>query len=74
VREPPGTATTFIELCDFFYKSYKSTPRERLLEFLASAPDFEQLKTLSQEDLAINFVERCAANILQQKETGVRNP
>lgn len=43
---------TPIDLYDFFFSSYQHTPKERLLEFLASAPDQERLKKLSQQDLA----------------------
>jgi hypothetical protein len=60
LRRPTPRAETFTELCDFFYESYKATPCERLLEFMCSAPDCEQLKRLTQADLAITYAERCA--------------
>jgi hypothetical protein len=60
VRHVGARAETFLDLCDFFYASYKNTPRERLLEFLKNAPDFAQLKELSQKELAITCCERWA--------------
>jgi hypothetical protein len=50
----PGAkrSKTPIDLYDFFFSSYQHTPKERLLEFLAGAPDLERLKKLSQEELA----------------------
>ena len=45
-------------LFDFFHTSYRETPRERLLEFLAGAPDIEELKKPSQPELAKTMAER----------------
>lgn len=53
IRKPGGKASTLVEFCDFFYETYKNTSREKLLEWLASTPDIERLRTLPQEDLAI---------------------
>jgi hypothetical protein len=60
VRHAPSQVRTLVELCDFFYDVYKDTSREKILEWLAGAPDFENLKTLSQKDLAILLCERWA--------------
>jgi hypothetical protein len=60
VRQPSRCWNTLVELCDFFYESYKDTPREKALEWLAGAPDYERLKTLTQRDLAITLCERWA--------------
>jgi len=60
VRQAPRSSKTLVELCDFFYDTYKDTPRKTLLEWLADAPDFEHLKMLSQKDLAIIICERWA--------------
>ncbi len=60
VREPPRQAKTLVEFCDFFYETYKNTPREKLLEWMSAAPDIERLRTLPQEDLAIIICERWA--------------
>lgn len=60
IRKPGGKANTLVELCDFFYETYKNMPREKLLEWLSTAPDIERLRTLPQEDLAIIVCERWA--------------
>jgi len=64
-REPPRHAKTMVDWCDFFYESYKETPREKLLEWMSAAPDIERLRTLPQEDLAIIFCERSAYSAFQ---------
>ena len=48
---------TPIDLYDFFFSTYQHTPKERLLEFLAGAPDMERLNKLSQEELAKHYCE-----------------
>jgi hypothetical protein len=48
---------TPIDLYDFFFSTYQHTRKERLLEFLAGAPDLEHLKKLSQEELAKHYCE-----------------
>jgi hypothetical protein len=68
VREPPRHAKTLVEFCDFFYETYKSTPRDKLLEWMASAPDIEHLRTLPQEDLAIIICERWAYGAVQRAQ------
>ena len=60
VRQPSRRYNTLVDLCDFFYETYKDTPREKALEWLAGAPDYERLKTLSQKDLAVTLCERWA--------------
>ena len=56
--EPSRRAEDAVDLFDFFYETYQHTPRERLLEFLKGAPDFNELTKLSQRDLAIECCER----------------
>jgi hypothetical protein len=41
------------ELAEFFYATYKDTPKETLLEFLKQHPLIERLRGLSQRELAI---------------------
>jgi hypothetical protein len=60
VREPTRHVKTLVDFCDFFYEAYKNTSREKILEWMASAPDIEQLRALQQEDLAIIMCERWA--------------
>jgi hypothetical protein len=61
IRRPPHHSETLVDLCDFFYETYKDTPRDKALEWLAGTPDHEHLKTLSQRDLAITLCERWAS-------------
>jgi len=65
VRRPVRHAKTLVDWCDFFYESYKDTPRDKLLEWLSRAPDIERLRTLPQEDLAIIICERWAYSAFQ---------
>lgn len=60
VRQPSRRRDTLVDFRDFFYETYKDTPQETALEWLAGAPDHEQLETLSQKDLAITLCERWA--------------
>ena len=62
IRQPTRHAKTLVDWCDFFYETYKDTPRDKLLEWMAGAPDIERLRTLPQEDIAIIICERWAYN------------
>lgn len=57
---------TAIELFDFFFDSYRNTPKEKLLEFMAGAHDFEHLKNLDQKELAETLCERYVLNAISQ--------
>ena len=48
------------ELAEFFYESYKHTPREKLLEFLKDHPKLASIRNWSQKDLAIFVCEQWA--------------
>jgi hypothetical protein len=71
IRQPARHAKTLVDWCDFFYQTYKDTPRDKLLEWLSGAPDIERLQTLPQEDLAIIISERWAYSAFQ---TGHQTP
>jgi len=51
-------AETPMELFDLFHESYKHTPKEKLLEWMAGASDIAELKNLSQEELSEIYCER----------------
>jgi len=51
-------ANSALELYDFFHESFRRETKERLLEVMASAPDFEGLATLAQPQLASIHAER----------------
>jgi hypothetical protein len=61
-------ADTPIEFFDFFFETYRKTPKEKLLEFLVGAQDFEQLKDLSQKDLAEVYCERLVYGAMARGE------
>ena len=62
-----GKAETPLELYDFFLKSYEKTPKERILEFFENRPNLDELKKLSQPELASMYAEHCANFVLAQK-------
>jgi hypothetical protein len=62
VRHPARQTKTLVDLCDFFYETYRNTSREKALEWMVGAPDHEHLKTLSQQELVIILCERWAWN------------
>lgn len=47
-----------LALYEFFINGYKETPRDRLLEFMAGAPDIEKLRSLPREKLLQEYAER----------------
>ena len=62
-------AETVVELFDFLFETYQHTPKEKLLEFLAGMPDFDDLAKQSQRDLAITYCERMALHIHANRST-----
>ncbi|MES2364720.1 MAG: SEC-C metal-binding domain-containing protein [Pseudomonadota bacterium] len=61
-------ANTPLELYDSFFKSYRDTPKERFLEFMAGAPDLTELAKLDQAKLASIYAERCVYDVLASKQ------
>lgn len=47
-----------IDWFDFFYKSYKESSREKILEFMAEHPDIVDLRKLSEDEVRITYCER----------------
>jgi hypothetical protein len=54
-----------LELYDFILSGYKNTPKERLLEFMAGAPDITELRKLDQPVLASIYAERCVNGLMR---------
>lgn len=50
--------TNWLELAEFFYRTYRTTSKERLTEFMASHDDIGELAALNQGELAIVYCER----------------
>jgi hypothetical protein len=63
-----------IDLYDFIHNSYRLTPKQRLLEFMADAPDFDELRKLEQPQLASIYAERCACSIVAQQSQSTTAP
>lgn len=47
-----------LDLFEFFYNNYKNTPKERMLEFLKTARDFDALSRLPTDELLLVFCDR----------------
>jgi hypothetical protein len=56
------------ELADFFYENYKTTGKEKLLEFLKDHPAIETLRGKTQKDLAIFVSEQWALGAEKKKQ------
>jgi hypothetical protein len=65
-KKVAGKSDDPIDLFDFFYETYKETPKERLLDFVKDAPDFENFRHLSQGELAETVCERWVYNVIQK--------
>ncbi|OGR41090.1 MAG: hypothetical protein A2X28_07140 [Elusimicrobia bacterium GWA2_56_46] len=62
-------ANTPLELFDFFYATYKSSPRERLLEFMKHWPNQDILRNTSTEELAITYCESLVQYAFREKRS-----
>jgi hypothetical protein len=47
-----------LELFEWLYATYRNTPREKILEFMANWPDVHELAKLSDEELLLTYVDR----------------
>ncbi len=72
--EPIRKVNTPLELYDLFLDAYRGTSKERLLELMAGAADMEHLKTLSQQELASIYSERCVNAALARQPMRSQNP
>jgi len=55
-----------LEMYDFLFQTYKSTPKEKLLEFMKNNPDYETLQNETQEKLAEIYCEGLLNSILSK--------
>lgn len=60
LEEKRATPNNWLELSEFFYRAYKQTSKDRLLDFMADHEDATRLAGLGQEELAILYCERTA--------------
>ncbi|TAK65073.1 SEC-C metal-binding domain-containing protein [Methylobacter sp.] len=70
VGQRTTTANTPLELYDFFLNGFRETPRERLLELMADAPDIGEISKLDQPTLASIFAERCVNGAMLAQSAG----
>jgi len=70
VEQRSTKANDPLELYDFFHNAYRQTPRERLLDLLAGAPDIAGLRQLDQPALASIYAERCVNAVMAEKQVG----
>lgn len=61
-------ADTPLELFDFMLESYKNTPKEKLLEWMANASDIAELKNLTQTELSEIYCERCVYSSMADRQ------
>jgi hypothetical protein len=52
-----------LEMFKFLHDTYKHTPPAKLLEFMKDAPDIDQLRQLSVEELVLEFCERSVVGL-----------
>ncbi|MDB5412572.1 MAG: hypothetical protein JWR10_907 [Rubritepida sp.] len=58
VRKVGNSNADPYELFVFFVENHRHTPREKLLEWVATWPDAEELRQISDEDLLLKWAER----------------
>lgn len=63
---------TAIDWFNFLWETYSHSSKEKLLEFMAQAPDIERLKRMSQEELATEYCTRLAGSMMQHKNATSR--
>jgi hypothetical protein len=63
-----------LELFEWLYENYRNTPRETLLEHMASWPDVDDLRKLSDEDLLRAYVDRMVNATLARGSSQQRAP
>ena len=66
VQSVGGAVNTPLEMFDFLLNTYKDTPKDKLLDFMASHADIEHLKILSQEELAEIYCNRMTSVTFHQ--------
>lgn len=63
-REVGGGLKTPLDMFEWLHKNYSQTPRARLLEFLRSAPDFETLSSLPDDELLLVYCKRMTGGVM----------
>ncbi|HLG55259.1 MAG TPA: hypothetical protein VI485_08000 [Vicinamibacterales bacterium] len=63
-------AKTPLDLYDFFFESYRHTPKDKLLEFMKTWPNQAHLAALGQPELASLYAEGMAATAWKDANNG----
>lgn len=58
---------TQLDWFEFAYETYKNTSKAQLLEFMKDAPNFDELRELDQDDLAIRYCAGFARGVMANK-------
>jgi len=62
-----------LDLAEFMYETYRTTPKEKLLSFMQDHPNIIQFKEMSQDDLAILYSEQIAVSAARRGEIPNQN-
>ncbi|MCR4379205.1 MAG: SEC-C domain-containing protein [Rhodospirillales bacterium] len=54
------------EFFEWMLGAYKDTPKDKFIEWMKGAPDWEELKHLSQEELALEYCERATYSAMSK--------
>lgn len=60
IQEQNAQPKNWLELAEFMYRTYQTTSKDKLLEFMSEHDDIKSLMRLDQEELAITYCERMA--------------
>jgi hypothetical protein len=71
-QQTPRKIENWSKAFEMLYNMYRNTPKEKLLEWMARAPDISSLKQKDQPELAIIYCERTAYGIIKP-ETAKEN-
>jgi hypothetical protein len=63
-QQTPRKITTLSQAFEMLYNVYRGTPKQKLLQWMASAPDIAELALKDQPELAIIYCERTAYGII----------
>ena len=61
-----ATLNTPLELFEWLHENYRHTPKEKLLEFLNSAPDFAELSKLDDAELLLAYCDRAVGGAMAE--------
>jgi hypothetical protein len=69
IRRVSKSVSNWLEMAEFLYEAYQHSPREKLLEWMKGAGDIDELRKLSQRELAIIYCERMAWAVTKPNKT-----